>query len=866
MKIEQVHTRRAVMLQLLLYALPTIALMFLVMYNFNVYFNLLQNDYVIQGIYFALGMVFSIIFYSQNFRVSTTFGVLLFIYFLFFLLLENISYKNFDIFTTSIQFLSFVVLFSIGWLSGYGFSRWNGFTIAWVIFILATQIYVVSRTEDISVQNILTNFLPFIFYCFYIIYITELIKNTDDRQRNYTWLIMRKVMSFLLLFLLIFVPVFYFYNDDLKRIEKEWEDVLPQYNEKKKNTENMTRQNKDGSIENKQSSQLTGNLSRGKGLAFVAYLDNFLQDGTPNPLYFTSYYYTRFDTTTQTFEVDENMPYDDLYKPDPSKIPMYFTDTDSSAIKNGLSSLGKKEVSAEVYKAMLSPDEYLAPATAFFCQPISVPDDNRLQFKSAYKAKMWVSELNSAYFVYNSGGDPDTEAFQSRRDDILRADTNYSLIDKGFIDYYTRIPKTGSFAQITALANQITIHANAQTPIEKINAIRNFYLQTDEFGQPLFSYSDNPGVPGLPSASKLNYFLFENRKGYCTYFAGTTLFLLRSLGIPSRIAAGFLTIDRSTQKNEGWYWFYEDQAHAWVQVFFPTYGWIDFDTTIPDVNASQSTKPDGTPPLGLSDATFVADGNIVEIDTTNLTAQININKIIVNNKNFSDTVYYPINTDISVATVITDTATVNIHALKKDMRVTAVSFQPELTGVSGTDISNIIEELPALIPVDEIKVIEKEETNRQQPPQTTVKEESIDWLKLLTTLLLLIIAAIAFILFIPYLIFLIFKLNTKNSIHRQNRAILYYLNQMGYYRYKTSSQEFAQSIDEIFGTEFAKFNSVYQKSKYSKGKLNEEEKAFVSNHFKSFMQKIKEKIPLKKRMNKFLNIYATLHFFVKNKI
>ncbi|MGV2480712.1 UNVERIFIED_CONTAM: transglutaminase domain-containing protein, partial [Salmonella enterica subsp. enterica serovar Weltevreden] len=90
-------------------------------------------------------------------------------------------------------------------------------------------------------------------------------------------------------------------------------------------------------------------------------------------------------------------------------------------------------------------------------------------------------------------------------------------------------------------------------------------------------------------------FLFENRKGYCAYFAGATLFMLRSLGIPSRAAAGFSTTDRSS-KNPGWYWFYQDQAHAWVQVYYQGYGWIDFDTTIPDVNTQQASQPDGTPP------------------------------------------------------------------------------------------------------------------------------------------------------------------------------------------------------------------------------------------------------------------------------
>ncbi len=70
------------------------------------------------------------------------------------------------------------------------------------------------------------------------------------------------------------------------------------------------------------------------------------------------------------------------------------------------------------------------------------------------------------------------------------------------------------------------------------------FLSKDEEGQPLFKYTDNPGIPGLPSANKLTYFLFENRKGYCAYYAGATLFLLRALGMPTRVATGFLTVDR----------------------------------------------------------------------------------------------------------------------------------------------------------------------------------------------------------------------------------------------------------------------------------------------------------------------------------
>lgn len=863
MRLERVHTKRAVILQLLLYALPTIALIFLVLYNFNAFFDLLENDFIIQGVYFAAGIILSIIFYARNFRISTTFILLLIIYALAFMILGNISLKDFDIFSSSIQFISFSFLFSLGWLVGYGFSRWNGFTITWVILLLATQIYVISRTDNISVQNILTNFLPSIFYCFYIIYITELIKNTDDQQSRYTWTIIRKVISFFFLFLLIFVPLIYFFNDEFTRIEKEWQKAQPQYNEKKKDTENMTRQNKDGTIENKESTQLAGNLSKGKRLVFVAYLDNFLEDGIPNPLYFTSLYYTKFDTLTQTFEIDKNMPLNDLYKPDPSKIPLYFIDTDSGVIRNGMSSLGRKEVTANVYKAILSPDEYIAPATAFYCQPISIPKDYKEQFKSAYTAKMWVSELNSAYFVYNPAGDENAEAFQQRRFNILHTDTNYTGIDKNFLDYYTTMPTKGSYEKIVALANQITIQANARTNAEKMLAIRNYFLSLDEFGQPLFKYSDNPGVPGIPSANKLTYFLLDNRKGYCSYFAGSTLLLLRALGIPSRIAAGFLTVDRSS-KNQGWYWFYEDQAHAWVQVFFPNYGWIDFDTTIPNTSATQSSQPDGTPPIGLPDATFIADGNIKSIDTLSKQVELEVSRIIVKDKNYEGE-SHSLLADISTATLSADTGTIALQLLKPGMHVTAVSYQEDFKKLDtgNKNFRAIVQQLPALTPVDEIKVIEQT-TEEEKKPAEEAPQETFNWLKVLSYALFSMLFLLLFLAALPYLTWLYFMATAGRSLHNQNRAINYYLNQLGFYRNKISPLQFAENIDDKFGTSFARFTAVYQKNKYSKSGLSDEEKLFAQQHFKDFMKRLRKNIPFKTRLLHFLNLYSTTHYFVKN--
>ena len=66
------------------------------------------------------------------------------------------------------------------------------------------------------------------------------------------------------------------------------------------------------------------------------------------------------------------------------------------------------------------------------------------------------------------------------------------------------------------------------------------------------------------------------RQGYCEFYASTMAVLLRSAGIPARIAYGFLPGERGANGVEvvgAWL------AHWWVEVYFPDVGWIEFDPT-----------------------------------------------------------------------------------------------------------------------------------------------------------------------------------------------------------------------------------------------------------------------------------------------
>ena len=72
-------------------------------------------------------------------------------------------------------------------------------------------------------------------------------------------------------------------------------------------------------------------------------------------------------------------------------------------------------------------------------------------------------------------------------------------------------------------------------------------------------------------------FFMEQKRGFCEHFATTLAVMCRYLGIPSRLAVGFQTGDLNPLT--GYYEVSARDAHAWVEVYFPVYGWTQFDPT-----------------------------------------------------------------------------------------------------------------------------------------------------------------------------------------------------------------------------------------------------------------------------------------------
>jgi hypothetical protein len=119
-------------------------------------------------------------------------------------------------------------------------------------------------------------------------------------------------------------------------------------------------------------------------------------------------------------------------------------------------------------------------------------------------------------------------------------------------------------------------------------------LQTHLSNEALFTYSlTNPPVPTDVDAVT---WLLHTHRGYCTYFATAMVTMARLLNIPARIVNGFSQGRYDLQKKA---WIVDgSDAHSWVQVYFPGFGWMNFDPTpgfsVSNTGAHSSVAPTPT--------------------------------------------------------------------------------------------------------------------------------------------------------------------------------------------------------------------------------------------------------------------------------
>jgi hypothetical protein len=123
-------------------------------------------------------------------------------------------------------------------------------------------------------------------------------------------------------------------------------------------------------------------------------------------------------------------------------------------------------------------------------------------------------------------------------------------------------------ARVKDLAREIS--TDAATPFDATLAVTQ-YLRKN------MTYQKELGAPP-DDVDPITWFLLDTKTGYCNYYASAEVLMLRSLGIPARLAVGYA--EGKYNIAEGYYEVHGEDSHAWPEVYFSGWGWVPFEPTV----------------------------------------------------------------------------------------------------------------------------------------------------------------------------------------------------------------------------------------------------------------------------------------------
>jgi len=166
-------------------------------------------------------------------------------------------------------------------------------------------------------------------------------------------------------------------------------------------------------------------------------------------------------------------------------------------------------------------------------------------------------------------------------EDGLRAAKSISLDDDW--DKYLQLP-IDLPSRVSELASEIV--AEQANAYDQVKAIETYLKET-------YTYTTQPDLSLGKSEDFVDQFLFELQEGYCDYFSTAMVVLTRTLDIPARWVKGYTYGSKRIDENDLYYYYQAEQeplgpgiydvananAHSWVEVYFPGYGWLPFEPT-----------------------------------------------------------------------------------------------------------------------------------------------------------------------------------------------------------------------------------------------------------------------------------------------
>ena len=166
-------------------------------------------------------------------------------------------------------------------------------------------------------------------------------------------------------------------------------------------------------------------------------------------------------------------------------------------------------------------------------------------------------------------------------DQLRTAGSDYpDWVTKRYLSLPDKLP-----SRVRQLALDLT--AVQPDPYDRALAIERYLRE--------FPYTLNLGAPPA-ERDVVDYFLFDLKRGYCDYYASAMAVLARAAGLPARLVVGYASGLYDPQQAH--YKVTEADAHAWTEVYFPGYGWVEFEPTggrPPIVRTGETGKPQINP-------------------------------------------------------------------------------------------------------------------------------------------------------------------------------------------------------------------------------------------------------------------------------
>jgi transglutaminase-like putative cysteine protease len=218
----------------------------------------------------------------------------------------------------------------------------------------------------------------------------------------------------------------------------------------------------------------------------------------------------------------------------------------------------------------------------------------------------WVSRPGDAFYAVNPDGSVDLSHVKA--DPILQAGDSYRVnaslttatqkeLREAGVDYPSWV--TDRYLQLPDTITDRTIQLSEELAVDLDNPY-DIAQNITEFLRTNLKYSDT--VPNPPDGQEpIDWVLFDYKQAFCNYYASAEIIMLRSLGIPARLAVGYAEGERTSVGGIGDIPTLEPgganipqniqiqgdlfnvahrDAHAWPEVYFPDIGWVEFEPTV----------------------------------------------------------------------------------------------------------------------------------------------------------------------------------------------------------------------------------------------------------------------------------------------